>query len=133
MISFLKKYSPVALLWLLYACQTGNPYDGPATIATGTSDHPIKSDGQAIFQQNCASCHHPIKDATGPALNRELIRKRSDDWIFTMLTNRKHLKKDKAYRALVKKYDGFTCSEFDLSRAQVQSLLYYLRNPVIGF
>jgi mono/diheme cytochrome c family protein len=25
-------------------------------------------DGKALFQANCASCHNPIKDATGPAL-----------------------------------------------------------------
>ncbi|HSC36552.1 MAG TPA: c-type cytochrome [Chitinophagaceae bacterium] len=25
-------------------------------------------DGKALFQNNCASCHHPIKDGTGPAL-----------------------------------------------------------------
>ncbi len=25
-------------------------------------------DGKALFQNNCAACHHPIKDGTGPAL-----------------------------------------------------------------
>ncbi|MBC7905057.1 MAG: c-type cytochrome [Gemmatimonadaceae bacterium] len=25
-------------------------------------------DGKALFTENCASCHHPIKDGTGPAL-----------------------------------------------------------------
>jgi cytochrome c551/c552 len=25
-------------------------------------------DGKALFQANCASCHNPYKDATGPAL-----------------------------------------------------------------
>jgi cytochrome c551/c552 len=25
-------------------------------------------DGKALFQANCAACHNPIKDATGPAL-----------------------------------------------------------------
>ena len=26
-------------------------------------------DGKALFQANCASCHNPYKDATGPKLN----------------------------------------------------------------
>ena len=25
-------------------------------------------DGKALFMSNCASCHNPLKDATGPAL-----------------------------------------------------------------
>ena len=25
-------------------------------------------DGKALFQSDCASCHNPIKDGTGPAL-----------------------------------------------------------------
>ena len=25
-------------------------------------------DGKALFKQNCAACHHPLKDMTGPAL-----------------------------------------------------------------
>ena len=28
----------------------------------------IKLDGKALFKQNCASCHHPMKDGTGPSL-----------------------------------------------------------------
>jgi cytochrome c551/c552 len=28
----------------------------------------LAQDGKALFQANCASCHHPIKDGTGPAL-----------------------------------------------------------------
>lgn len=32
--------------------------------------------GQQIFNQNCASCHHPLKDGTGPALQG--VDKRGD-------------------------------------------------------
>ncbi len=28
----------------------------------------LAQDGKALFQANCASCHHPVKDGTGPAL-----------------------------------------------------------------
>ncbi len=29
----------------------------------------VAQSGQQIFNQNCASCHHPLKDGTGPALS----------------------------------------------------------------
>ncbi len=29
----------------------------------------VAQGGQQIFNQNCASCHHPLKDGTGPALS----------------------------------------------------------------
>ena len=38
-------------------------------------------DGKAIFQSNCASCHNPLKDATGPALKGVDGRVPSKEWI----------------------------------------------------
>ncbi|WP_240432910.1 c-type cytochrome [Taibaiella koreensis] len=38
-------------------------------------------DGKALFQANCASCHNPIKDATGPALKGVDKRVPSKDWL----------------------------------------------------
>jgi len=33
-----------------------------------SSNQSSAQDGRALFQANCASCHNPLKDATGPAL-----------------------------------------------------------------
>src|SRR5690606_11891829 len=38
-------------------------------------------DGKAIFQSNCASCHHPLKDATGPALKGADKKAPSKEWL----------------------------------------------------
>src|SRR5690606_23885209 len=38
-------------------------------------------DGKAIFQSNCASCHHPLKDATGPALKVVASKVHSQEWL----------------------------------------------------
>lgn len=38
-------------------------------------------DGKALFQANCASCHNPLKDATGPALQGVDKRVPSKDWL----------------------------------------------------
>lgn len=37
-------------------------------LTLGYNDHAIAQDGEKLFQQNCASCHKPDKDMTGPAL-----------------------------------------------------------------
>ncbi len=44
-------------------------------------------DGKALFQANCASCHHPIKDATGPALKGVTDRVPSKDWLYGWIKN----------------------------------------------
>ncbi|MBS1665008.1 MAG: c-type cytochrome [Bacteroidetes bacterium] len=38
----------------------------PSLLLLGNTS--FAQDGKALFQSNCASCHNPIKDGTGPAL-----------------------------------------------------------------
>lgn len=44
-------------------------------------------DGQAIFKSNCASCHNPLKDATGPALQGVDKRVPSKEWLHKWVHN----------------------------------------------
>lgn len=44
-------------------------------------------DGKALFQSNCASCHNPLKDATGPALKGVDSRVPSKEWIHKWVHN----------------------------------------------
>jgi len=44
-------------------------------------------DGKAIFQANCAACHNPLKDATGPALQGVSARVPSKDWLYKWIKN----------------------------------------------
>lgn len=44
-------------------------------------------DGKAIFQSNCASCHHPLKDATGPALKGVDSKVPSKEWLVKWVHN----------------------------------------------
>lgn len=44
-------------------------------------------DGQAIFKSNCASCHNPLKDATGPALQDADKRVPSKEWLYKWVKN----------------------------------------------
>jgi cytochrome c2 len=44
-------------------------------------------DGKALFQANCAACHNPYKDATGPALNGVDSRVPSKEWLYKWIKN----------------------------------------------
>jgi len=44
-------------------------------------------DGKALFQANCASCHHPLKDGTGPALKGVDGRVPSQEWLYSWIKN----------------------------------------------
>lgn len=44
-------------------------------------------DGKALFQANCASCHNPLKDATGPALKGRAAQLPSKEWLYNWVHN----------------------------------------------
>ncbi len=44
-------------------------------------------DGKALFQANCAQCHNPVKDATGPALQGVDKRVPSKEWLHNWVHN----------------------------------------------
>src|SRR5687767_12932430 len=48
-------------------------------------------DGKALFQSNCASCHNPLKDATGPALKGADARVPGKEWLYDWVHNSQKL------------------------------------------
>ncbi|MBA3828424.1 MAG: c-type cytochrome [Taibaiella sp.] len=44
-------------------------------------------DGKALFQSNCAQCHNPVKDATGPALKDKDKSFPTKDWVYGWVHN----------------------------------------------
>ena len=83
------------------------------------------ADGKALFQSNCASCHNPVKDATGPAL-ADIITFRSQEWICKFLTKRKFMPDDARAVSLRKQF-GLKCMKFpQLSCEEVQSVVRYV-------
>jgi cytochrome c2 len=44
-------------------------------------------DGKALFTANCASCHNPLKDATGPALKGVDGRVPNKEWVYKWVHN----------------------------------------------
>ncbi|MCD6011993.1 MAG: cytochrome c [Flavipsychrobacter sp.] len=82
------------------------------------------TDGKAVFQNNCASCHNPLKDATGPAL-ADIISFRSKEWVCKFLTEPKFIPNDKRAINLRKQY-GLSCMKFpQLSCEEINAVLGY--------
>lgn len=44
-------------------------------------------DGKALFNSNCASCHHPLKPSTGPALQGVSARVPGKQWLYDWIHN----------------------------------------------
>lgn len=52
-----------------------------ATVASA------QSDGKTLFQNNCATCHNPLRDATGPALKGVDAKAPSKQWLYDWIHN----------------------------------------------
>lgn len=82
---------------------------------------------KTLFYQNCAGCHSIYKNLTGPAL-KEVIQKRSNEWLYVFLTDRKNVLKDSLSQALAKKYE-YHCMEFpDLTKDDIELIRDYINN-----
>jgi mono/diheme cytochrome c family protein len=64
-------------MWLLMA----------AFALVASSNSALAVDGKALFSGKCASCHHPLKDATGPALKGVSGRTPGKEWIYKWIHN----------------------------------------------
>lgn len=86
-------------------------------------------DGRALFQSNCASCHNPFKQITGPALRgvteRVPDKKLLHEWIHN---NQKVLASGNAY--FNKLYNDFGKTQMsifqDLSDKDIDAILNYV-------
>jgi hypothetical protein len=81
-------------------------------------------DGKILFMNNCASCHNPIKDATGPAMV-DALKWRDKGTLYTFLTNRNQFGNDRLIKDRQKRF-GAKCPEFpNLSRDDVDAIENY--------
>jgi len=88
-------------------------------------------DGKAIFQANCASCHNPIKDATGPALQGVDKRVPSKEWIYNWIHNSAKVisSGDKYANDLYNKWNKTAMTAFpQLSNAEIDAVIKYVND-----
>jgi Cytochrome c len=99
--------------------------NGSLTLAK-FKNYPLGS-GRTLYYSNCASCHHPTKYLTGPPL-QDVLKERSNDWVYKFLTNRKSVTLDSQYKARVKEAGDIKCMEFNnMTKNDVGQVLSYIK------
>jgi hypothetical protein len=83
------------------------------------------ADGEAIFKANCANCHKPLEDYTGPKLQGARERAPSPDWSVKWVNNvNSMLETDPYAKALLAKY-GSKMTQFNLKPEEIIAVLDY--------
>lgn len=118
-----------SLLFLLPVLHLAACYDVPEREVV--HDRRGSIDARAIFLANCASCHNPLKDATGPALNDRPVAGRSDEWLLHFLFEREKVRGDSLLQARVKKYGMECLSHPKLTRREYITLITALRSAYL--
>jgi mono/diheme cytochrome c family protein len=86
-------------------------------------------DGKALFMSNCASCHNPLKDATGPALKGADSRVPSKEWLYKWVHNSASViaSGDKYANDLYNKWGKTAMTAFpQLSNEEIDAIFAYV-------
>ena len=80
--------------------------------------------GEALFKANCASCHKPLEDFTGPALKGARGREPNPDWAYTWVNHVNTMVETDPYaKALMIKMGGSKMTQFNLPKADIKAIL----------
>jgi len=89
----------------------------------------LAADGAALFKANCASCHKPDKDFTGPALKGWKDRIPGGDWVYKWVNNSGDLRESEPYaKALFAKWNKVQMTAFgsQLKKDDIDAILKYV-------
>lgn len=88
-------------------------------------------DGKALFKQNCASCHHPQKDLTGPALQGAKAKwAAAGDDIYAWVKNPKAQYEAGVASALAIQYQVGGMAGIAVSNEEIDAILQYVDDYV---
>jgi mono/diheme cytochrome c family protein len=85
-------------------------------------------DGEALFKANCANCHHPLEDRTGPHLKDARKREPNADWVYKWVYHTNEMVVSDPYaKALKEKYGSVMTqqSESQISKKDIEAILDY--------
>ena len=86
------------------------------------------ADGEVLFKANCASCHKPDKDFTGPALKGWKERVPGGEWIYNWIHNSATLRDSDSYgKAIFEKWNKTQMTAFpQLKKEEIDAILKYV-------
>jgi len=86
------------------------------------------ADGEALFKANCANCHKPDVDYTGPALKGWSKRVPDADWIYKWVANPAKMIASDAYaKTLFEKWKPTVMTAFsNLTKEEIDAILKYV-------
>lgn len=88
-------------------------------------------DGKALFTTNCASCHHPVKESTGPALAGAMDRVPSKEWMYDWVKNSAKVisSGDKYANDIYNKYNKVAMTAFpNLTNEEIDAIFAYVES-----
>jgi mono/diheme cytochrome c family protein len=88
----------------------------------------IAADGEELFKANCANCHKPDKDYTGPALQGWSTRIPDAEWIYKWVHNPSQMIASDAYaKALFEKWKPTVMTSFsNLKNEEIDAIMKYV-------
>ncbi len=86
------------------------------------------ADGEALFKANCANCHKPDADYTGPALKGWSTREPSKEWVYKWINNPAQMIASDAYaKQLADKWKPTVMTAFaNLKKEEIDAILKYV-------
>jgi len=93
-------------------------------------DMALYAAGEKLFKGNCASCHKPDKDMTGPALQGSRARWEGKGDIYAWIKNsQNYLKTGNAYaQGIFEKWNKSVMTPAAVSDEEIDAILYYVDN-----
>ncbi|MDB5276857.1 MAG: quinol:cytochrome c oxidoreductase pentaheme cytochrome subunit [Ferruginibacter sp.] len=86
------------------------------------------ADGEALFKANCANCHKPLEDYTGPKLQGARSREPNPTWAYKWVNNVNTMVETDPYaKGLLAKY-GAKMTQFNLKEEEIKAILDYADN-----
>ncbi len=85
-------------------------------------------EGEALFKANCANCHKPNQDYTGPALAGARKREPSADWVYKWVANPAGTNDDYAVKLKDKWKPTIMTAYPNLTKKQIDGILDYVDN-----
>lgn len=88
----------------------------------------MAQEGEALFKANCANCHKPDADYTGPALKGAREREPSKDWIYGWVHNSTIVRSTDPYgKAIFEKWSKTQMTPFpQLTNKQIDAIMDYV-------